>query len=120
MKHFPFYSLLSFAFVFATNSKAQQSPQLVDQVAAVIGNKIILQSDVEKQYAEYVAENLVTKDTRCMVLEDLMFQKLLLAEAEKDTTMVISDAQVDQEEAEEVHGEAISCPCRMLRDQLSA
>ncbi|HXB12919.1 MAG TPA: peptidylprolyl isomerase, partial [Bacteroidia bacterium] len=97
MKRFSTYSIFSLALISATYSNAQQANQLVDQVAAVIGSKIILQSDVQKQYAEYVAENLVTGNTKCMVLEDLMFQKLLLLEAERDTTMIISEEQVDQE-----------------------
>lgn len=75
----------------------EQPPQLIDKVVAVVDNKIIMQSDVEKHYQEFVAENLAGKATHCMVLEDLMFQKLLLTEAEKDTTLVVSDAQVDQE-----------------------
>ncbi len=75
----------------------QQPPQLIDKVVAVVDNKIIMQSDVEKHYQEFIAENLAGKATRCMVLEDLMYQKLLLTEAEKDTTLVVSDAQVDQE-----------------------
>ncbi len=91
MKNFRIYSILFLSVAVAECGYAQQATQLVDQVAAVIGGKIILQSDVQKQYAEYVAENLVTSNTKCMVLEDLMFQKLLLIEAEKDTTMIVSE-----------------------------
>ncbi len=82
---------------FVSLNYAQQQPQLIDKVVAVVGSKIIMQSDVEKHYQEFVAENLASKATRCMVLEDLMYQKLLLTEAEYDTTIVVSDAQVDQE-----------------------
>ena len=76
---------------------AQPSGQVVDKVAAVIGDKIVLQSEVQTHYLEYVAQGAVTNNTRCQVLEDLMYQKLLLIEAEEDTTMSVSDAQVEQE-----------------------
>jgi len=71
--------------------------QLVDQVAAVVGNKIVLQSDVQTHYLEYLAQNNVNNNTRCQVVEDLMYQKLLLVEAEKDTDLTVSDAQIEQE-----------------------
>lgn len=70
---------------------------MADKVVAVMGGKIILESDVQSQYMEYVAEKAATPDTRCKVLEDLLYQKLLLLEAEKDSTIIISDAQVDAE-----------------------
>ncbi len=79
---------------------AQQTtgqPQMLDQVVAVVGSKIVLLSDIQQRYMEYVAENMVNNNSRCQILEDYMFEKLLLAEAEKDTTMVVSDAQVDEE-----------------------
>ncbi|HTB06526.1 MAG TPA: peptidylprolyl isomerase [Bacteroidia bacterium] len=93
MKRITVYSIL---FLLAISAKAQ-TPQVLDKVVAVVGSKIVLQSDVDQQYAEYVAENPGTTDTKCRVVEDLMYQKLLLLEAEKDSTLVVSDAQVEQE-----------------------
>jgi len=95
MRHYFRLGLLGLGLFIVNNSYCQ--PQLVEQIAAVVGSKIILQSDVQEHYMEYVAQNAVTNNTRCQVLEDLMYQKLLLLEAEKDTTMVVSDAQLDQE-----------------------
>jgi peptidyl-prolyl cis-trans isomerase SurA len=75
-----------------------QGPQLVDKVVAVIGNKIILESEVAERRQEYMNEKVGdTTNIKCKVIEDLMYEKLLLIEAEKDTTIVITDAQVDQE-----------------------
>lgn len=93
MKHFIVCTIAFLAISFS----AYAQPQVADKVVAVIGGKIILQSDVQSQYMEYVAENAATPETKCKVLEDLMYQKLLLLEAEKDTTMTVSDAQVDGE-----------------------
>lgn len=72
--------------------------QMVDKVVAIIGNKIILQSDVNERIQEY--ENEKVQDTTgiaCKVLEDLMYEKLLLIEAENDSTITVSDDQVEQE-----------------------
>jgi len=89
--------LISISFIQACHGQPSQTPQVVDKVVAVIGGKIILESEVQAQYMEYVAEKMVTPDTRCRVLEDLLYQKLLLLQAEKDTTMTVSEAQVEQE-----------------------
>lgn len=95
IKHIGHSVIFCGALLSAVVSYAQ--PQMVDQVVAVVGNKVVLQSDVETHYLEYVQQGAVNNNTRCMALEDLMYQKLLLLEAQKDTTMTVSDAQVEQE-----------------------
>jgi len=77
---------------------AQQTHQLVDKVVAVIGGKIILSSEVNARVQEYVDQKVPdTTAIHCKVIEDLMYEKLLLIEAEKDSTIEVSDAQVAQE-----------------------
>lgn len=72
--------------------------QMVDKVVAIVGDKIILQSDVDDRVLEYENEKVAdTGGIKCKVLEDLMYEKLLLIEAEKDTTITVSDDQVEQE-----------------------
>src|SRR5579885_897970 len=90
------FGLLVASFAFTTVLSAQTG-QLVDQVDAVIGSKVVLHSEVQDRYLQYLEQSVVTNNTRCFALEDLMYQKLLLTEAEKDTNMVVSDAQLDGE-----------------------
>lgn len=72
-------------------------PISIDKVAAQIGENIILQSDVEGQKLQAISSGVeLTKESDCRILEDLMFQNLLLNQAEVDS-IVISDAQVDAE-----------------------
>ena len=55
--------------------------QVIDQVVAVVGKNIILQSDIENQYIQYRLQRGISgsaKTIRCTILEDLLFQKLLL------------------------------------------
>jgi len=69
----------------------------IDKIAAQIGENIILQSDIEAQKAQASeAGYTLTSQTDCQMLEDLMFQNLLLNQAEIDS-IVITDAQVDAE-----------------------
>ncbi len=95
------YSLIFFIAASCTVFAQEPAPanaQLIDKVVAVIGGKIILQSEVSERIQEYLNEKVTdTVGIRCKVIEDLMYEKLLLIEAEKDTTIIISDDQVEQE-----------------------
>ncbi len=76
---------------------AQPSGQVIDQVIAVIGGYKVLQSDVETHYLQYQQQGMTGPDlTRCQAFEDLMFEKLLLNQAEIDSVEV-TDEQVESE-----------------------
>jgi peptidyl-prolyl cis-trans isomerase SurA len=80
-------------------AKAQQGgEQMIDRVIAVVGKHIVKQSELESQYMQYITQPgaEMTTDIRCRMLEELLYQKLLLAQAEKDS-IVISDDQVNSE-----------------------
>ncbi len=71
--------------------------QVVDKVIAKIGDKVILLSDLEAQKIQLIQEKIeITKQTECMILEELMFQNLLLNQAELDS-VTVSDQQVEAE-----------------------
>jgi peptidyl-prolyl cis-trans isomerase SurA len=71
--------------------------ETIDKIVAVVGDKAILLSDVEAQ-ALQVEQQSGNPDPnlRCNILEDMIIQKLLLNQAEKDS-VVVSDDQVDGE-----------------------
>lgn len=61
----------------------------VEGIVAVVGNNIILKSDLEQQILQYKAQGLdVDSVMRTQVLEDLLFQKLMLHKAELDSIEV--------------------------------
>ncbi len=73
---------------------AHSQSRLVDGVVAVVGKNIVLKSDVDKQYASYQAQGAATEDlNKCDVFEDLLFEKLMLHQAELDSINV-SDEEV--------------------------
>ena len=77
----------------------QPKVQVIDKVVAVVGKNIILQSDVENQYQQYRMQGNIegsSKDMHCAILEELMFQKLMLNQAEMDS-LEVTDSEVDAE-----------------------
>ena len=83
-------------FVITIPSRAQEA-QVIDRVIAVVGQNIILQSDVESMYLEYRLQGGIkgsASELRCEILEDLMFQKLMLNQAEMDS-ITVTDEQVN-------------------------
>ena len=76
-----------------------QEPQVIDRVVAVVGQNIILQSDIEAQYLQFRLQGGIkgsAQSIRCEILEDLMFQKLMLNQAEMDS-ITVTDEQVESE-----------------------
>jgi len=76
-----------------------QQEQVVDQVVAVVGKNIVLESDIETQYLSYRMQGGISgsaSEIRCVILEDIMYQKLMASEAEVDS-IEVSDIQVESE-----------------------
>ena len=94
LAHFALLFLISFMIP----CKAQE-PQVIDRVVAVVGQNIILQSDIESQYLQYRLQGGIkgsASSIRCEILEDLMFRKLMINQAEMDS-ITVTDEQVDAE-----------------------
>lgn len=73
------------------------SQQNIDKTIAVIGKYIVLRSELERELKGMKTDGLkVTDSLRCYMLDELMYQKLLLAQADKDSIRV-KDEQVDSE-----------------------
>lgn len=92
-----FFLIISFI-SFAIISRAQE-PQVIDRVVAVVGQNIILQSDIEAQYIQMRLQGGIkgsASSIRCEILEDLMFQKLMLNQAEMDS-ITVTEEQVKSE-----------------------
>lgn len=91
-------SLITLCFVIPGRSQ-----QLVDGIAAVIGNEIILRSEIEQHIQNYVIQNKIDinqnrniiDNLRGQILERLIEQKILLNKAVEDT-LKVDDQLVDQ------------------------
>lgn len=80
----------------STLSFAQQD-ESIDKIVGVVGNNIILYSDIMSQYAQYVNQGSAVPDNiKCIILDQLLTQKLLLNQAILDS-VVVQDNQVEDE-----------------------
>ena len=79
--------------LFAIGANAQS----IDKVEAIIGDEIVLTSEVESQYLQYLTQGNSKSDAiKCEIIEDLLFQKLLINQAKLDS-VVVTDEEVDAE-----------------------
>ncbi len=77
-----------FLFTFGSGVFGQQ-PEIIDQVVAKVGGEIILLSDIESQFALMKSEQgSLPEEARCLILDNLMTQKLLLNQARIDSIEV--------------------------------
>ena len=74
--------------------QAQEQPDLqqLERIIAVVGNEIVLQSDVDAQIFQMEASGMPVTDV-CPVVEQLMLQKLLLHQARLDS-IEVDDGEV--------------------------
>lgn len=88
-----FLTIIMVLVAIATQAQRQQ----VDKVIAVVGGNIILQSDIESQYKLYQSQRQgidEPENMRCIILEQLLANALLLAEAERDSVEV-EDSEIN-------------------------
>ncbi len=67
----------------------------LDKIAAIVGDKIILKSEIEAGFADYKRENPEIDDSvKCKLLEDYLSQKILVEQADRDS-IIISDEEIE-------------------------
>ena len=98
MKLRRFFAVFAIVTICSSTIYAQQV-QVIDKIVAVVGNNIIMQSDIEEQYMQYRMQGGIkgsASSIRCEILEDMLFRKLMLNQAELDS-ITVSDEQIDSE-----------------------
>jgi peptidyl-prolyl cis-trans isomerase SurA len=98
MKLRRFFAVFAIVTICSSTIYAQQA-QVIDKIVAVVGNNIIMQSDIEEQYMQYRMQGGIkgsASSIRCEILEDMLFRKLMLNQAELDS-ITVSDEQIDSE-----------------------
>lgn len=68
-----------------------QEHALLDQVEMIVGNKIILSSEIEAQYQQARAQGAPDNDLHCQILEQIMLEKLMVVRAEIDSVEISED-----------------------------
>lgn len=75
--------------------KLKPSDVMINKVEAVVGQNLILSSDIENEFHQAQAQGVKLPD-RCSIIEELLFNKLLVHQAEIDS-ITVNDQQVQQE-----------------------
>jgi peptidyl-prolyl cis-trans isomerase SurA len=99
MKKYVFLIAVLFINALSINLFSQPNQAIVDEVLAVVGSKIILKSDIETQYIQFRAQGNIkgsARETKCGILESMLFNKLLLNQADIDSVEV-TEKQVEGE-----------------------
>lgn len=73
-----------------------QKPELVDGIIGIVGNEIVLQSDLVTSSLEMSNGKGVSGMQLCAVYENLMYQKLLLNQSKLDS-IEVTDAEVQSQ-----------------------
>ena len=81
-----------FYMVFTTNAQ-----KTLDGISAIVGEKIVLHSEIEGQAQQMKVQGYVGDETKlkCQIFEDLLYQKLLAYQAQIDSVDVSEDEIVD-------------------------
>jgi len=90
--------LLILICVLAGTIAKAQSPIIINEVVAVLGNRIVMRSDIEERVAQMLIEGSGKDDaeTRCRIIEDNLFQKMLVYRAGVDS-VVVGEDQIEGE-----------------------
>ncbi len=91
-----FILLIGFSSVSLANAQDHED-MVIDQVVAVVGKSIILESDIQNQYLNFRMQGGISgsaTEMKCRILEEVLFQKLMVTQAEVDS-IVVSDIQVE-------------------------
>ena len=91
---------LSLAFLLllgAITAKAQPHKVVADKIVAVVGDRIILQSDIRNSIEDARRQgSTVPEGAECMLMEQAVISKVLMLQAEKDS-LPVSDEDVEAE-----------------------
>ncbi|WP_317163517.1 peptidylprolyl isomerase [Sphingobacterium endophyticum] len=91
------FSSLLIIILLACTFQAKSQEKLIDRVVATVGSGIILQSDVDMQYSQYLANGgTPTEDFKCTALQQLIMTKLLSQQAALDS-IEVSESEIDDQ-----------------------
>lgn len=86
------YTICLLLFLCSFLTKAQDNPY-IDNIIAIVGEEVVLKSDVEKQFIELKnqSQNKFEENMKCLVLRGILQQKLLLNQAKIDSVEITED-----------------------------
>lgn len=84
-------------FFIAIASHAQPQKIVADKISAIVGDKIILHSDIENAKADIVRQGgTVPENADCSILEQALISKVLMLQAQKDS-LPLTEEEIESE-----------------------
>jgi peptidyl-prolyl cis-trans isomerase SurA len=78
-------------------SQTQAKKVVADKIAAIVGDRIILQSDIKNSISDIARQGgTVPDNAECMLMEQAIVSKVLMLQAEKDS-LPVTDEEVEAE-----------------------
>jgi peptidyl-prolyl cis-trans isomerase SurA len=101
MKQLFLFLISAFSFFI---SVAQPQRVIADKIIAVVGDKVILKSDIENSMTDMQRQGMeLPLNAKCLVLEQAMGVKALVLQAEKDS-LPVTDEEVETEIDNQIRG----------------
>ncbi len=96
MKNYLLLLFTSFSFASAALAQNSQPKKIIaDKIVAVVGDKVILKSDIDNSLIDMQRQNIeIPANARCTMLEQAMGIKALVLQAEKDS-LPVTDEEVE-------------------------
>ena len=96
MKNYLLLLIASLGFITGSVAQTSQPKKVVaDKIVAVVGDKVILKSDIDNSIIDMQRQNIeVPANGRCMMLEQAMGIKALVLQAQKDS-LPVTDEEVE-------------------------
>ena len=84
----------SFLIIILAGTLKAQENLVIDRIIAKVDNYIVLKSELERSYLEYLSRGEFNRgNVKCQILQQLVVNKMLVAKAEIDSVLV-DDAEV--------------------------
>lgn len=78
-------------------AQSQAKKIVADKIAAIVGDRIILQSDIKNSMADIARQGgTVPDNAECLLMEQAVVSKVLMLQAEKDS-LPVGDEEVEAE-----------------------
>ena len=88
------FILISLSAIISFSSLSQSSEDgiIIDRIAAKVDNLIILKSDIEKSYLDFLSRGEYRgSNAKCEILQQLIVNKMMVAQAEIDSVIVLDE-----------------------------
>ena len=99
------YKLIFMGILLLSLGKLNAQEKVVDRIVAVVGQNMVLESDIESQYLQAKMQGSIqgaSRTVKCQILENMILENVMLNQAELDSTKV-SDSEVEQSLDQRLH-----------------